>query len=396
MTRITTIFLLMLSSILFVSTLTAQTIENKNDDIVSEIFKTRLLLKENILNRNSLNIEKLYKTLEIQSRKSSFTALNYREQILVLAWLKNYESLIDKALTIPTEQKKEALVLKLSVSDFLEETLINQTTQSIGDIVEHIKQASLTDNEKLFAEIALKWILKENGKTEIDQSTINELSKEYLEQFPKGEHATVIKTTFQNNEKTGDYGYSAMIGAGVNLSDKKHDDIFTSPGLLTIDFDYHVKRYAFGVSAMTYFTETATAIPLDESEIWNENSATNHLILSIHGAYKPWQTEKNALIVRAGYQSGWIIPIGDDAENNPALDDYSVKMYGVRLSTAISHVFKQRTVSTLDPDRQNISQYGIQLQYSMGINQYSNEIKGVSLSHSITFGFYLGGFNKQS
>lgn len=396
MIRLTIGFQIMLSCALYVNTITAQTNDSKKADMVSEIFKNRSLLKENILDENTLNIEKLYQTLESQSNRSSFSALNYREQILILAWLKKYDQLIEKALTITSEQEKEERVLKLSVSDFLEETLIHQTTQRIGDIVENIKQTSLNDNEKLFAEIALKWILKENKRDGINQATINELSKEYLEQFPKGEHATVIKTTFQNNDKTGDYGYSAMIGAGVNLSDKKNNDVFTSPGLLTIDFDYHVKRYGFGVSAMTYITKTATALPLNDTELWNENSATNHLVLSLHGAYKPWQTDKNTLIIRAGYQSGWIIPIGNDAVNNPALDNYSVKMYGIRLSTAISHVFKQRTISTLDPDRQNISQYGIQLQYSMGINQYSKEIKGVSLSHSITFGFYLGGFNKQS
>ena len=77
------------------------------------------------------------------------------------------------------------------------------------------------------------------------------------------------------------------------------------------------------------------------------------------------------------------------------LEEYFVKLYGVRLSAAYSYVLLQRTVSTLDPTRQNISRYGIQVQYAMGITKYNHEINGVSISHAITLGFYLAGFNKQ-
>ena len=311
MIRKTTQHLLLLASMLLTGILlTAQTVDNNKPDIVSEIFKNRLLLKENIISRNFINVEKLYESLELQTSKSSFAALNYREQILILTWLKKYEKLIQKALTIPIEQKKEEAVLKLSVNDFLEETLINQTTQSIADIVDDLKNSSLEESRKLFTEIVIKWSLKDSKSAEVNQSTVNELSREYLEQYPKGEHATVIKTTFQSRDKTGDFGYSTMIGVGANFNDPKYNDYFNTTGLLSLDFDYHIRQYAIGVSALTYNTTTATDILLADQSVWNKNSSTNNLILSLHAAYKPWQTNKSALILRAGYQNGWILPIG--------------------------------------------------------------------------------------
>jgi hypothetical protein len=382
---LSTIVLLSLTNPLFSQS------DNENS-VIGEIFKNRLELKEKFMARDMQAVNRLYDQLVSQTKRGSFSALNLQERLLILVWTERYSDITTLALAIP-ETTHEEFPLKLSVNDFLFETLTEHTIREISEIDEKIAESELNAEEKSFVAIAYKWAITDKKNPGLNQDALNDLCKKYLDEYPRGTYANIIKQAFYIKESTGDYGYSTMFGGGMNISGKEYSDYFYSPALLGFDFDYHIRSWAYGLSATTYITETNRDIILDDTTTWKSNSAANQVLISLNAAYKPIQKERVMLLVRGGYQHGWILPVVKNTAEEPVLSNYTVKVQGIRLSAALSYVFKQRIISTNYMSRKNVVKYGVQVQYSLGMNRYSHLIDNVCLNHSVSVGLYLGGFN---
>ncbi len=365
--------------------------DNENS-VMGDIFKNRIELKEKFMARDMPAVSRLYNQLVSQTKRGSFSALSLQERLLILVWTERYSDLLALALTAP-ETSYEEFPLKISVNDFLFETLMEHTIRRISEIDGKIVDSDLNTEEKSFVSIVYKWAVTDKKNPELNQDALNELCKKYLDEYPKGIYANVIKQAFYIKESTGDYGYSTMFGGGMNISGKNYSDYFYSPTLLGFDFDYHIRHWAYGLSATTYITETNRDIILDDTTTWKSNSAANQVLISLNAAYKPIQKEQVMLLVRAGYQHGWILPVVKNAAVEPLLHDYTIKVQGIKLSAALSYVFKQRIISTNYMSRKNVVKYGVQVQYSLGMNHYNQLIDNVCLNHSVSVGLYLGGFN---
>lgn len=236
-----------------------------------EISKSRRVLLDKFLEQNMLGIMLEMDRLMILDDEDYLT-LYPIEFWLLSYWLKDYRPILSSFRHWNTDSLLQKNSIKVPpLQDYLTTKLIEKSNNEKSDIIQAIKEADITGEEKEFLLMQIEYLLSDKGDQSENREMLNRLADNFLIRYPSSEYADFTKQFIRVKYTVAKDGFSLNLYSGKFLFTGNLTDYYRHPTLIGMSVDGLKKNWLYQLNIAFGFGRTKMEMPINNS-VWPRNS----------------------------------------------------------------------------------------------------------------------------
>jgi hypothetical protein len=206
--------------------------------------------------------------------------------------------------------------------DDLWQNLIEETRNNVNDIEEQLKKADLSDVDRDFLTLLLKYLVRGSKETypEITQDSINVWANGFLKKYPESNYTDMVKKSIKFELVPSDWGFSFSFFSGYGLFTKDVKNYIKNNVPVGVGFDVCYKRFALYLRDYIGFTHLKKDLPYSLG-VWEKGSSAQVMIPEVSLGYYVKEGKHYKVAPFAGIAYTGIIPVEVDEDKNPDLSE---------------------------------------------------------------------------
>ena len=238
-----------------------------------EIAKSRRILLDKFIEDDKLGIMLEMDRLMMLDN-NDYLALYPVEFWLLSYWLGDYEAILlsDKSLRLDSLSNDRTLRIPPQ-RDYLIPKLFEKSAEKKDTLLQHIKNSKLTEEEKTFMLMKLRYLLSESENTERKKSReeLNLLADDFLTRYPDSEYADFTRRFIREKYEITRNGFAYSLYLGKFLFGGNLTDYYGPPPLLGFSIEAIKRNWVYQLNLSVGFSKTKTDMPANK-ETWPQNS----------------------------------------------------------------------------------------------------------------------------
>ncbi len=324
-------FTLFLSVLFFVSLFNSNATYCQNDSLQAEIknykddyafiTKGRKLMSD-YLAQGDFNKVKKIKDYLLENYASSKNNVFYpSEYYLILFLVNDYDELLS-AVDHPVMGIRYPNWKTGFFYDDLWQNLVKKTRSDVKTIEKQLKNSDLSDIDKDFLMLLLKYLIKGSEETypEITQDSINVWANGFLKKYPESNYTDMVKKSIKFELVPSDWGFSVSFFSGYGLFTKDVKNYIKNNVPVGVGFDVCYKRFALYLRDYIGFTHLKKDLPYSLG-VWEKGSSAQVMIPEVSLGYYVKEGKHYKVAPFAGIAYTGIIPVEVDEDKNPNLSE---------------------------------------------------------------------------
>ncbi|MGC4235678.1 MAG: hypothetical protein QM594_22075 [Niabella sp.] len=238
-----------------------------------EIAKSRRILLDKFIEDDKLGIMLEMDRLMMLDN-NDYLALYPVEFWLLSYWLGDYEAILlsDKSLRVDSLTNDRNLRIPPQ-RDYLIPKLFEKSAEKKDTLLQHIKNSKLTEEEKAFMLMKLRYLLSESEDTERKKSReeLNLLADDFLTRYPDSEYADFTRRFIRVKYEITRNGFAYSLYLGKFLFSGNLTDYYRHPTLFGFSMEAIKRNWVYQLNLSVGFSKTKTDMPANK-ETWPQNS----------------------------------------------------------------------------------------------------------------------------
>lgn len=236
-----------------------------------EISKSRRVLLDKFLEKDRIGIILEMDRLVMLDDKDYLT-LYPLEFWLLSYWLQDYKPILSSVKERDTSSLYNNGIIKIPPQrDYLTVKLLEKSKEERDDILNRLKEAELSEEEKLFLSMHLDYLLQDDTGRNIHQEKLNQLADAFLSSYPGSEYADFTKKFIRIKYTVSDDGYVLSFFSGKFLFTGNLTDYYKQPTLFGLSFEGFKNSWVYQLNITLGFCKTKKDMP-GKNEVWPEGS----------------------------------------------------------------------------------------------------------------------------
>jgi len=367
---------------------------------VETINRTRTLLLEAFVQNDREKVQEIRQFLSENFDENSFVTLFPFEQVLLLAWLNDFEEMLQHIKIYDTSM---AQIQRKIMPDFANNfygVIVGRVEQEFETILDNLQASHLTQEQKDFSAIYLRYFFIPftdpprhffGVSEEVDAilREVNTDTREFIATFPHSEYISL----FHSFElEPFDWGFGFGIGGGYSAKTGDFSNFFTNRGAAEMFIDITYKRFIATVGFSGVFGRSREDIHLSNGLIFPKDTSVDISTPYLTFGYRFFENKRIIVMPMVGVGAGFIRPGTPASRNdNPALRELNHTF----LTTSIGIATDIRLGSMRRMPGQNFPQpsfFAIRLKYKFSYSTWGQPpIHFNGNVHTITASFYMFG-----
>ncbi len=295
-----------------------------------EIAKSRRILLDKFIEDDKLGIMLEMDRLMMLDN-NDYLALYPVEFWLLSYWLGDYEAILlsDKSLRLDSLSNDRNLRIPPQ-RDYLIPKLFEKSAEKKDTLLQHIKNSKLTEEEKAFMLMKLRYLLSESEDTERKKSReeLNLLADDFLTRYPDSEYADFTRRFIREKYEITRNGFAYSLYSGKFLFTGNLTEYYKHPTLVGITMEAIKNNWVYQLNLSFGFSKTKTDMPANK-ETWPKNSKAMGGQINLSAGKYVIDTKNFALAPLIG-----VGVFGLDPNTNSQKDEPDYKGAGIKTNIA--------------------------------------------------------------
>lgn len=245
--------------------------QNKEYTKSDDISNTRRVLLDKFIEKDRLGIILQMDRLRMLDDKDYLT-LYPVEFWLLSYWLNEYNSILSSARQPDTVNTAQNRSLKIPPQrDYLTVKLIEKSIEEKDAIVQNIKAAGISSEEKKFLLMHIEYLLGDDSPQSVEQDTLNQLADEFLTRYPESEYAGFVRQFIRVKYRVSNNGLAVGLYSGKIFFSGNLIDYYKHPTLAGLSLDLIKERWLYQINLALAFCKTKKEMPVD-NDVWPQGS----------------------------------------------------------------------------------------------------------------------------
>jgi len=239
-----------------------------------EIAKVRRVLLDKFIEDDTLGIMLEMDRLMMLDN-NDYLSLYPVEFWLLSYWIGDYDAILfsDKSLRLDSLLgDSNSKNLKIPPQrDYLIPKLVERSTEKKEILLQHIKDSKLTDEEKAFLLLKLRYLLSEDTNQRKSQEDLNQFADDFLTRYPNSEYAEFTRRFIRVKYEITRNGFAYSLYLGKFLFTGNLTDYYRQPSLFGFTMEAIKSNWVCQLNLSVSFSKTKTDMPANK-ETWPKNS----------------------------------------------------------------------------------------------------------------------------
>ncbi len=195
----------------------------------------------------------------------NYMALFPQEFWLLSFWLKDYTTILKTMVPADTVITTSKIKRIPPQPDYLTTKIIEKTTEHEKDLTADIYKASLSDDEKDFLSLYLKFLCENISYHHSRQQELNVLADKFLTTHPTGQYSDFVRKYIRVKYEPVASGTGYSFHAGALLLSGNMQKYFNSPTFIGLGIDALKNKWLFQFNIGFAFGKTKMGMPLSNA-----------------------------------------------------------------------------------------------------------------------------------
>ncbi len=351
-----------------------------------QITKTRISLLDNFLAGNMGKVVQLNNYLIGTLTDRDYLALFAVEEWMIQYQTGQFRGVIVRALQFDSlyhAQRDQVF----PQPDDLYKKLSERTTSQYPRIVNSIKNAALTDEERDFTILHFSALLKHQEVKEVTQDTLNRLADHFLFAYPASPLAHYVRVYIRQRYAPADWGFAFEFFSGYGFLTGHLHEHYTNTVPIGVDFDISYKNLVLYLRDFIGFSYTQHEFNTKSAK-WPKHAQVRIFLPEASLGYIVYENKYIKVAPFVGIASTDIGPTDYDRKQTPDLKNYDLT-FTTTYAAGINLDFKfGKPRSQLAKNGTKQSYFFLRLRYAYTSPMFEKYYPGFGGNiHYITVGF---------
>ena len=235
-----------------------------------KIAEGRQLLLDKFIEKDFDRV-KVTKDYLISLDDEDYIALFPQEFWLLSFWTNEFEDILNTTKAFNRDSLNRGVKRIPPGDDYLAVKLIEKTKENEARLADNISKAGLTQQEKDFLRLHLKFLANTDKQTDAVQQELNELSDSFLERYSNSDYNQFVRSFIRKKYETSNTGGGYFFHGGKFLFTGNLAEYYTSPTLIGFSADLLKNNWLFQLNMDFGFGKTKKDMPVN-GDTWAAGS----------------------------------------------------------------------------------------------------------------------------